>query len=78
MVVRIIGKALYRLFAESRWVANQFLEAFLHPLSVSYISTKTGKVTGRRPAFGKKAKEWMEANVQDELGNSPTASRVKQ
>ena len=52
MVLRIIGKVLYRLFAEARWVVNQVLEAFLHPLSVSYFDTKTGKVTGRRPAFG--------------------------
>ena len=53
MLLRIIGKVLYRLFAEARWVVNQFLEAFLHPLSVSYFDTRTGKVTGRCPAFGR-------------------------
>lgn len=64
MLIRIAGKLLYRLFAEIRWGANQVLESFLHPLSVSYISTETGKVTGRRPAFGKKAREWREANAR--------------
>ena len=71
MVLKIIGKVLYRIFAESRWVVNQVLEAFLHPLSVSYFDTKTGKVTGRRPAFGKKAREWREANRRREPENSP-------
>ncbi len=56
MLLRIVSKVVYRAFAEARWVTNQVLEAFLHPLSVSYISTETGKVTGRRPAFGRKAK----------------------
>ena len=70
MLLRIVGKVLYRLFAEARWVSNQVLEAFLHPLSVSYFDTKTGKVTGRRPAFGKKAREWREANAHQESTNS--------
>ena len=74
MLIRIVGKVLYRLFAETRWVVNQFLEAFLHPLSVSYFDTKTGKVTGRRPAFGKKAKEWREANKTRESGDSAVVS----
>ena len=69
MMIRIVGKVLYRIFAEARWVVNQFLEAFLHPLSVSYFDTKTGKVTGRRPAFGKKAREWREANAKQGAGN---------
>ena len=70
MMIRIFGKVLYRLFAEARWVSNQVLEAFLHPLSVSYFDTKTGKVTGRRPAFGKKAREWREANAHQQATNS--------
>ena len=70
MLLRIVGKVLYRVFAEARWVVNQFLEAFLHPLSVSYFDTRTGKVTGRRPAFGKKAREWREANAIRESGES--------
>ena len=37
MLIGITGKVLYRLFAEARWVTNQVLEAFLHPLTVSYI-----------------------------------------
>ena len=74
MLVRIAGKVLYRIFAEARWVANQFLEAFLHPLSVSYFDTRTGKVTGRRPAFGKKAREWREANASRESGDSAAVS----
>ena len=74
MLLRIAGKVLYRLFAEARWVVNQFLEAFLHPLSVSYFDTKTGKVLGRRPAFGKKAQEWREANTRRESRESATAN----
>lgn len=74
MVLRIIGKVLYRLFAEARWVTNQVLEAFLHPLSVSYFDTKTGKVTGRRPAFGRKAQEWREANARRESRESAAIS----
>ena len=74
MVLRIVGKVLYRLFVEARWVTNQVLEAFLHPLTVSYFDTKTGKVTGRRPAFGKKAKEWREANAQREPGGATSVS----
>ena len=74
MLLRIISKVLYRAFAEARWVTNQVLEAFLHPLSVSYISTGTGKVTGRRPAFGRKAKEWLEADASRESRNSPSVS----
>ena len=78
MLVRIAGKVLYRLFAEARWVTNQVLEAFLHPLSVSYISTETGKVTGRRPAFGRKAKEWTEANARRESRNSPAVGPLSE
>ena len=74
MLLRIAGKVLYRLFSETRWVTNQVLEAFLHPLSVSYISTETGKVTGRRPAFGRKAKEWLAAETRRESRNSPAVS----
>ena len=73
-MIRIVGKVLYRLFAEARWVVNQFLEAFLHPLSVSYFDTKTGKVTGRRPAFGKKGQEWREANAKRESRESAAVS----
>lgn len=56
LLVRIAGKALYRLFTEARWVLNTTIEAVLHPLSASYVDPKTGKVISRRPAFGKRAK----------------------
>ena len=56
MLLRIVGKVLYRLFAEARWVVNTTIEAVLHPLSASWVDTKTGKVIARRPAFGKGAK----------------------
>lgn len=62
MVMRIIGKVLYRLFAEARWVVNTTIECVLHPLSESWVDTKTGKVIARRPAFGKKAREWRETD----------------
>ena len=78
MLLRIAGKVLYRLFAETRWVVNQFLEAFLHPLSVSYFDTRTGKVTGRRPAFGRKAREWREANASQESRDSAAVSSSRE
>lgn len=56
MLLRIVGKVLYRLFAEVRWVINTTIEVVLHPLSASYVDPKTGKVIARRPAFGKRAK----------------------
>ena len=75
MLLRIIGKVLYRLFAEARWVTNQVLEAFLHPLSVSYISTETGKVTGRRPAFGRKQKSGLRQTPAGNLGTPRQSAR---
>ena len=78
MLLRIAGKVLYRVFAEARWVVNQFLEAFLHPLSVSYFDTKTGKVTGRYPVFGKKGREWREANARRESGGSASLGPARE
>lgn len=56
MLMRIVSKVLYRIFAEARWVVNTTIECVLHPLSASWVDTKTGKVIARRPAFGKRAK----------------------
>ena len=76
MLLRIAGKVLYRLFAEVRWVVNQFLEAFLHPLTVSYFDNRTGKVIGRYPAFGKRGREWREADAQREDAGIASASPI--
>lgn len=62
MIIRIVGKVLYRIFAEARWVVNTIKEIVLHPLSASHVDTETGKFVARRPAFGKKAQEWREAS----------------
>lgn len=55
-LLRIVGKVLWRLFAEIRWVVATTIEVILHPLSASYVDPRTGKVLDRRPAFGKRAK----------------------
>ena len=70
MLMRIAGKVLYRLFVEARWTVNTVKEVVLHPLSASYVDTKTGKFVARRPAFGKKGREWREANAHREAANS--------
>ena len=57
MLLRIIGKVLYRLFVEARWTVNTIREVILHPLSASYVDTRTGKFVARRPAFGKRARQ---------------------
>ena len=54
---QVAGRALPRLFVEIRWLLNTVKEIILHPLSASYVDTKTGKFVARRPAFGRKAKE---------------------
>ena len=71
MLIRIAGKVLYRVFAEARWVVNTIKEIVLHPLSASYVDTETGKFVARRPAFGKKAREWREANARRESQDFP-------
>ena len=57
MLMRIVSKVLYRIFAEARWVVNTIKEIILHPLSASYVDTETGKFIARRPAFGKRSKD---------------------
>lgn len=57
MLLRFASKVLYRVFVEARWTANTIKEIILHPLSASYVDTKTGKFVARRPAFGKRAKD---------------------
>ena len=54
---RIAGKLLYRLFVEGRWLVNTVREIVLHPLSASYVDTRTGKFVSRRPTFGKQPEE---------------------
>lgn len=46
-LLRIVGKVLWRLFAEIRWVVATTIEAILHPLSASYVDPRTGKVLAR-------------------------------
>ena len=49
-LLRIVGKVLWRLFAEIRWVVATTIEVILHPLSASYVDVKTGKVVARYQA----------------------------
>ena len=55
-MLRITGMVVYRLFVEGRWLANTIKEIVLHPLSASFVDTRTGKFVARRPAFGRQAK----------------------
>jgi hypothetical protein len=57
MVLQLMGTVLYRLCIEGRWLAITVKEIVLHPLSASYVDTRTGKFVARRPAFGRQAKE---------------------
>ena len=57
MLLRIARKVPYRLFVEIRWLVNTIREIIFHPLSASYVDTRTGKFVARRPAFGRQAKE---------------------
>ena len=54
---RIAINVLHLAFVEGRWLANTVKEIILHPLSASYVDTRTGKFVARRPAFGRQAKE---------------------
>ena len=57
MVLQLMGTVLYRLCIEGRWLAITVKEIVLHPLSASYVDTRTGKFVARRPAFSRQPEE---------------------
>ncbi len=60
-MTHIAYRALHRVFVEGRWLFTTIKEIVFHPLSASYVDTRTGKFVARRPAFGRQAKENRQA-----------------